>query len=110
MKAEDFSGKRRSIDQILVPLFVFVPGGWLIFCSIRRCLLERVDSSQRGSCLRLGSCIIYGVSVLWNFYRAGAYWGKTACFAVAVAVLAVVIAAECLLHDGRRSAEGIPST
>jgi hypothetical protein len=35
---------------------------------------------------------------------------KTACFAVAIAVLAVVIAAGYLLHDGRRSAEGIPST
>jgi hypothetical protein len=35
---------------------------------------------------------------------------KSACFAVAIAVLAVVIAAGYLLHDGWGSAEGIPST
>jgi hypothetical protein len=35
---------------------------------------------------------------------------KSAGFAVAIAVLAVVIAVGYLLHDGWGSAEGIPST
>jgi hypothetical protein len=61
MKLEDISEKRRDMHQVLVPLIVFVTGGWvawLIFSSIRRYLLakmqwgvqmrlvEKIDSSQ----------------------------------------------------------------
>ncbi len=61
MKLEDVSEKRKDMHKVLVPLFVFVTGGWvawLIFSSIRRYLLakmqwgvqmrllEKIDSSQ----------------------------------------------------------------
>jgi hypothetical protein len=61
MKLEDISEKRRDMHQVLVPLIVFVTGGWvawLIFSSIRCYLLakmqwgvqmrlvEKIDSSQ----------------------------------------------------------------
>jgi hypothetical protein len=61
LKLEDISEKRRDMHQVLVPLIVFVTGGWvawLIFSSIRRYLLakmqwgvqmrlvEKIDSSQ----------------------------------------------------------------
>jgi hypothetical protein len=45
--------------------------------------------------------LLAGWSVLGN---------ETTCFAVAIAVLAIVIAAGYLLHDSRRSAESVPST
>jgi hypothetical protein len=35
---------------------------------------------------------------------------ETTCFAAALAVLAIAIAAGYLLHDSRRSGEGVPST
>jgi hypothetical protein len=53
---------------------------------------------------------------LWrsDFMELSAGWNvlgnETTCFAVALAVLAIVIAAGYLLHDSRRSGEGVPST
>jgi len=37
-------------------------------------------------------------------------WSETAGFAAAIAVLAIVIGAGCLLYDSRRANEGVPST
>jgi hypothetical protein len=60
-EARDIFGKRKDMHKVLVPLFLFVTGGWvawLIFSSIRRYLLakmqwgvqmrllEKIDSSQ----------------------------------------------------------------
>jgi hypothetical protein len=61
-------------------------------------------------------CATWFLHYLWrsDFVELLSGWSvlgdKTACFAVAIAVLAVVIAAGYLLHDGRRSAEGLPTT
>jgi len=49
-----------------------------------------------------------------NFMELLSGWSvledKTTCFTAAIAVLSIVIGAECLLRDGRRSGEGVPST
>jgi hypothetical protein len=61
-------------------------------------------------------CAGWALHYLWRsgFMELPAGWNvlgnETACFAVAPAVLAIVIAAGYLLHDSRRSGAGLPST